>query len=334
MRFVVYGAGAVGGVVGGRLAEHGREVVVIARGPHLDAIRRDGLRVESPDRVVIVPVPAAGHPSELVLGGHDVVLLAVKGQDTVSALDALVACGAPRDLPVVCMQNGVENERQALRRFRRVYGMCVMAPTTHLEPGVVQAGSSPVAGLLDLGCYPQGVDAVVQEVAATLSASGFSSVARPDIMRWKHQKLLMNLGNAAEALCGAGSGTRALAARARAEGRACLEAAGIPVATDEEDRDRRGDLLQVAPIDGRHRGGGSTWQSLARGAGTVETDHLTGEIVLLGRLHGIPTPVNEALQRLAVDAARVGAPPGSHTAEAVVAALSPHPDGSQNRFSR
>ena len=49
MRFVVLGAGAIGGVVGGRLAEHGHDVVLIARGAHYEAIRDNGLRIESPD---------------------------------------------------------------------------------------------------------------------------------------------------------------------------------------------------------------------------------------------------------------------------------------------
>ena len=68
--------------------------------------------------------------------------------------------------------------------------------------------------------------------------------------------------------------------------------------------------MRSVPIDGQDRGGGSTWQSLARG-GAVEADYLNGEIVLLGRLHGVPTPVNELLQRAANAAARDKRPPES-----------------------
>jgi 2-dehydropantoate 2-reductase len=130
-------------------------------------------------------------------------------------------------------------------------------------------------------------------------------------MRFKWSKLLMNLGNALEAACGPAARTSPLAARAREEGRTALETAGIDAATDEEELTRRGDLISMHPIDGERRGGGSTWQSLARGTGSLEVDHLNGEIVLLGRLHGIPTPVNELLQRTARHLAAVGAPPGS-----------------------
>jgi 2-dehydropantoate 2-reductase len=65
------------------------------------------------------------------------------------------------------------------------------------------------------------------------------------------------------------------------------------------------------PPAGAPRGGGSSWQSLTRGTGTIEADHLNGEIVLLGRLHGVPTPLNELLQHLANTFARERRPAGS-----------------------
>jgi 2-dehydropantoate 2-reductase len=130
-------------------------------------------------------------------------------------------------------------------------------------------------------------------------------------MRWKYRKLIMNLGNSVEALIPSGPEHDEIADRAEQEGEACLRAAGIDFASREEDRARRGDLLQVGRIDGRERGGGSSWQSLARGSGTIEADYLNGEIVLLGRLHGFPTPVNEALQRLATLWAAEQRPPGT-----------------------
>jgi 2-dehydropantoate 2-reductase len=150
VRFIVYGAGAVGGIVGGRLAQHRHDVVLIARGAHAEALRRSGLTIESPSATTTVDVPVATHPSELELGPDDIVLLAMKSQDTHEALLALRAA-APASLPVVCLQNGVENERAALRLFERVYGINVMCPAGHLEPGVVQAYSSPLSGILALG---------------------------------------------------------------------------------------------------------------------------------------------------------------------------------------
>jgi 2-dehydropantoate 2-reductase len=82
--------------------------------------------------------------------------------------------------------------------------------------------------------------------------------------------------------------------------------------TQAEDDERRADLLQQRPIDGAERGGGSTWQSLARGSG-VETDYLNGEIAHLGRLYGVPAPANARIQTLMTEAATRGAGPGTMT---------------------
>jgi 2-dehydropantoate 2-reductase len=313
MRVVVYGAGAIGGVIGGRLAQHGNDVVLIARGAHYEAMRDRGLQLVDPDGEISLRVPVVDHPSRVDWRADDVAVLAMKTQDTSDAVGALAA-SSTGDIAVVCAQNGVENERIAARRFARVYAMCVMLPSTHLEPGVVEASSGPISGLLDLGVYPHGVDGACHEIARVLSESTFESVPRADIMRWKYTKLLMNLGNAVEALCRRDGNATELARRARREGARVLRAAGIDLASQEEDRDRRGDRLQPRPIHGSLRGGGSSWQSLQRGAGAIETDYLNGEIVLLGRLHGVATPVNALLQRLANDAVRSGSAPGARRA--------------------
>jgi 2-dehydropantoate 2-reductase len=131
----------------------------------------------------------------------------------------------------------------------------------------------------------------------------------------------MNLGNSIEATCGPSARGGELAGRAKAEGVAVLDAAGIDFATDEEDAARRGDHMQLRPIAGQRRGGGSTWQSFARGVGAVETDFLNGEIVLLGREHGVPTPVNVLLQRLARELVLAKSAPGSMTVDEVLARL-------------
>jgi 2-dehydropantoate 2-reductase len=321
MRFVIYGAGGVGGVVGGRLAQHGHDVVLIARGAHLDALQRDGLRLEDPDGADQIGVEAVGHPSELGWRDGDVVLLGMKSQHTAGALDDLVAAAAPPDLPVLCLQNGVANERRVLRRFARTYGVCVMLPAEHLEPGVVRAYSAPITGNLDLGRFPSGVDDLATDVAAALSSSGFSSLPLDDIMRWKHTKLLMNLGNILEAAVGRESRSGELATRVVAEGESVLQAAGIPFASWDEDEARRADGPTMKRVDGQLRDGGSTWQSLARGADSLETDDLNGEIVLQARLAGVPAPVNEMLQRLAHELVATSAAPGSLTEAELLARL-------------
>jgi 2-dehydropantoate 2-reductase len=316
----VYGAGAIGGAIAGRLVAHGHDVCCIARGAHLDAIQRSGLRIVDPEKDETLAVPAVGHPADAKLTPDDVVVLAMKTQDTAGALDELVGV-APPELAIVCAQNGVENERLALRRFSDVYAMCVMLPATHIDPGVIEISSTPITGLLDLGRYPSGLDDRARLIATALEASTFESVPRADVMRWKYTKLLMNLGNSVEALCARDEDAVELSRRARSEGAATLRAAKIDAASRVEDQERRGDRLTPKPIGGAARGGGSSWQSLRRGTGRIESDYLNGEIVLIGRKHGAPTPVNALLQRLANDAARTGAPPASMSAAEVLRML-------------
>jgi 2-dehydropantoate 2-reductase len=312
MRFVVVGAGAIGGSLGARLFQGGFDVTLVARGAHGRALR-SGLVLEVPDETVTLPIPVVEDPSQVSwegdADGDPVVLLAVKGQSTDRALEQLVV--APPAAPVVCVQNGVENERRVLRHFPNTYGICVMCPASQLRPGVVQLHSAPVSGLLDIGRFPSGLDERGRAIAGAIATTPFQSVARPDIMRWKYRKLLMNLANAVEALAGPEGRFSALAREAQREGKDALAAAGIAVASSEEDRERRGDLLQMAATSSGEWRGGSSWQSLARGAGSIEADFLNGEIVLEGALHGVPTPVNALLQRLASRAAAEGAAPGS-----------------------
>lgn len=201
MRFVIIGAGAIGGVVGARLHQTGRDVLLIARGDHHDAIAERGLTLETPQERVTLPVAVARSPGAVRFDGQDTVLLASKRQDTETALAAL-RDAAPADTPVVCLQNGVENERVALRRFAHVYGAVVMSPTAHLEPGVVQACATAITGEIDVGRYPSGVDERCRAVCEALCAAHFSSEPRADIMRYKHAKLIGNPANAVQAVCG------------------------------------------------------------------------------------------------------------------------------------
>jgi 2-dehydropantoate 2-reductase len=313
MRYVVFGAGAIGGLVGARLFQSGADVTLIARGAHGRALQ-SGLVLEAPGESVTLPIPAATEASAVSWTDDTVVLLGVKGQHTEDALRQLVTVAAPAT-PVVCMQNGVENERRVLRRFPNTYAMCVMCPATHLRPGVIQAHSAPVSGLLDIGRYEAGVDDVAQAIADALDATTFQSVARPDIMRWKYRKLIMNLANAVEALCGPAGRGSAVAREAQREGEVVLRAAGIAVASVEEDRARRADHLQMRSTASGEWSGGSSWQSLARGTGSIEAEFLNGEIVLLGALHDVPTPVNALLQRLALQVAANGDAPGTWSIE-------------------
>jgi len=319
-RLIIYGAGAIGGTIGSRLFASGSDVVLVARGAHREAIAADGLRLISPEGTLVQRIPVIGGPAELDWRADDVVVLATKSQDSVGVLDGLAAV-APDGVAIACAQNGVANERAALRRFASVYAICVQLPSTHLEPGLVVAHSAPLAGGLDVGRYPAGLDDRARAIAAAFAAAGFASSARPDIMRWKYAKLLRNTHNSIRALVGAPPAGRELERLVDEESRAVLAGAGIDHASDAEyERNHRG-AVTIRPIEGYANTLGSTWQSLARGSGVTEADYLNGEIVLEARLHGLRAPVNELLARLAARAARERVQPGSMREEDVLALL-------------
>jgi 2-dehydropantoate 2-reductase len=307
MRYVVYGTGAVGGVIGGNLHLAGVPVTLVARGEHLARIRADGLTLDREDGRHRVDAPATDTAAGVSWTDDTVVLLCVKGHQTPAALDDLRA-HAPAGTAVVCAQNGVANERAVLRGFAAAYAVCVMLPAAHLEPGLVVQKCHPTPGILDIGRVPDGVDERAEAVAADLRRGGFESVPRADIMAWKHRKLLMNLANGVDATCVPGPAADELVQRAQGEGEEVLRRAGIAVLSAADDRERRGDTLRRRahlPLEA----GGSTWQSVARGGSGVEIDYLAGEIVVLARLYGVPAPVNEAVQRAVHDLVRAGGAP-------------------------
>ena len=318
MRYVVYGAGAVGGVIGAHLHRAGLPVTLVARGAHLAAIRDHGLTLDAGDGRHRIDAPATDTAAEVGWTDDTVVLLAVKSHQASVALADLRA-HAPVGVPVVCATNGIATEVTALRLFARTYAVCVMLPATHLEPGVVVSSCHPTPAILDVGRFPGGTDATTEAVAGDLRAAGIASEERADIMAVKRRKLVMNLGNGIDASYAPGEAADELAERAQAEGERVLAAAGLTVVSAEEDHQRRGSILQRRPD--LERRGGSTWQSLTRGTRDSEIDYLAGEVVLQGRLHGVPTPVNEAVVAATRHLAATGGAPRSLDASAALASL-------------
>jgi 2-dehydropantoate 2-reductase len=329
MRYIIYGAGAIGGVLGGLLHVAGTETVLICRGAHLDAIQRHGLTMLTPTGSVKANVPAVGHPRELEFRSDDVAILTMKSQDTERALLDLEAAGGG-NLPIVCCQNGVDNERLAARRFANVYGMLVAMPANYLHPGSVTSFGDPIAGVLDCGRYPRGTDAVIETVAADITAAGFSSRAVQDIMPLKYAKLLSNLNNALSALTKTSRTdplVQEISQSMLAEANACLEAAGIACPTRKQYDAEISVRYRSIDAQGEKRGGTSTWQSLMRGLSSVEVDYLNGEIVLLGTLHDVPTPVNARIRQLVQQMASRSEPVGHYTADQLREALQLTPVG-------
>jgi 2-dehydropantoate 2-reductase len=137
MKIGVVGAGGVGGYYGGRLAKAGSDVLLLARGKHLTAIRERGLRVRSPAEEFTVRVEASDDPAEI--GPCDAVLFCVKSYDTEPAAALLDPLLKP-DTAVVSLQNGIDNEEKIAARIgaEHVLGGASFILASIAQPGVVE----------------------------------------------------------------------------------------------------------------------------------------------------------------------------------------------------
>lgn len=169
---------------------------------------------------------------------------------------------------------------------------------------------APKLGFLDFGRYPKGVDEADHALAEALEVAGIEAYVSSYAMAGKFGKLLVNLENVIQAALVEPEVPPELARLVRAEGARVLEAAGIAWMDVMSDDPARRELIRQRAVEGVENVGWSTRQSLLRGADSVETDYLNGEIVLLGRLHGVPTPLNAELTRLGRKLAVDGAGPG------------------------
>ncbi|MFH1169201.1 MAG: 2-dehydropantoate 2-reductase [Chloroflexota bacterium] len=309
-RVVIYGAGAIGSVVGGLLARGGKDVILLGRSGHVEAISQKGLRLVTPAATYSLSVTAVFSLEQIAFGEGDVVFLCVKSHDTEESLRQLRA--AAPDIPVFCFQNGVRNEEVASRYFERVYGVKVSAPCVFLTYGEVTAVREP-PGWFVMGRYPTGTDDLVESVAADMRSAGFYVLVTPDIMPHKWGKLIDNLGNAVGAITDARGGeANRIAGAAREEATEVLAQAGVRWVSAEALAQEWPDSA-IKPRVLETRAQSSTWQSLARQQRTVESEFFNGEIVRLARQLGRRAPVNETLLRISEQMAARGELPGRYT---------------------
>jgi 2-dehydropantoate 2-reductase len=319
MRLIIYGAGGIGGVMGGHLARTGHDVLFVGRPGHVGAINRNGLHLITPTGTHILRIPAVTGPEQIDFREDDLVFLSMKGQNTEGALRDLRA--VIDDIPIFCFQNGVRNEELAARYFPRVYGVMVRVGAVYLTDGEVTALRDP-PGWFIIGCYPNGTDELAEVVAAMLRAAGFFVKTSPDVMPYKWGKLMGNLANAIGAISNAGREEAASVLRAvQQEAEGILAQAGIRWISEEEVVQGWPEVTQTlhGRLDSEARS--STWQSLARNQGTVETEFLNGEIIRLAGKLGRRAPINEVLLRIAQEMAANHEPPGKYALSQLSALL-------------
>jgi 2-dehydropantoate 2-reductase len=330
MRFIIHGAGAIGSVIGGKLAEAGQEVVLITREAHAQAITKNGLTLKSRagDRRIL-NLTAVTSPSKIAPRSGDLVFITVKSARTADSVHHIREV-FPEATPVFCLQNGVRNEEEAAHRFLHVYGAMAGISATLLAPGVV---SHTRETLLSLGNYPLGCDALAYQIAEKLTAAGFTVTTHDSIMPVKWSKLILNLNNATFAIIDKhlqlGLVTPAISrfmADVMEEGLHTLNVAGISLDDANNPYQLRELITQLrntqedtqkiqqeenSPIE--HRTYPSTWSDLKQNRGETEASYFNGEIILLGEKYGAPTPINATLFAIVEKMAAEGAHPGLYT---------------------
>jgi 2-dehydropantoate 2-reductase len=292
MKILVMGAGALGTYFGGRLQAAGHEVTLVARGAHLDALRKTGLRIESPAGDLYLPSvhasddPAAG-------GTPDVVLFMVKTYDVEEAGRRLAPVLGPDTIVVTC-QNGVGTpERLApIVGAARVHPGAVYMPADVREPGVVR--HSGAFHRLVFGSLSGPAGPMARAFAEAVRKAGPDCEIVDDIRAalWEKFVLLSSLA-ALTAVTRLDIGpirdcpeTKALLVHAVDEALA-VGLADCP--TLDPDAGKKALDLMLERMGAKVHA--SMLDDLQRGR-RIELDDLSGEIVRRGRRHGIPTPVH------------------------------------------
>jgi 2-dehydropantoate 2-reductase len=319
MRFIIYGAGAIGSIIGGHLHRTGHDVVLVANQRHVDEINAAGLRLITPEETHVLKVPAVKEAKDLApFMESDVVLLTAKSQHTILCLGQLKSAGAKRTLPIFCTQNSIVNEPAATRMFDHVYGVVVNIPGIFLHPGEVINPISGNAGFLEVGLYPHGVDELAHEISGELRLAGFVGGVNEWVMKAKAAKCLLNLGNSMDAVTdGRGDGAAFMKA-VRKEAVEVWRLAGIEWESLEDYERRVREIRGVNRMPKGYEGESkrsSSWQSLVRGTGNIEAEALNGDVARLGRSLGVETPYNEVLWRVAEDVAAKNEHPGRYSVE-------------------
>jgi 2-dehydropantoate 2-reductase len=313
MRLIIYGAGGIGCVMGGHLYLKGQEVVLIGRPGHVNAINEKGLKFITPMGTHMLSIPAVTGPEQIEFGPDDAVCLTMKGQNTEGAMKDLKA--VVDDIPVFCFQNGVRNEEIVSGYFPRVYGAMVRVGSVYLEDGEIIARRDP-PGWFIIGRYPTGKDEVAEKVAEHLRTASFYVRTSEDAMPYKWGKLLGNLGNAIGAITNARWGEMGhVMQAAQKELTDLLAEADIHWISQEQVSQEWPEISEPLRGSISSEAQSSTWQSLAREQGTVETDFLNGEVVRLAGRLGKQAPINETLMRISKEMAANREHPGKYTAD-------------------
>jgi 2-dehydropantoate 2-reductase len=319
VRIGIFGAGAIGGLLGARLAQAGADVTFVARGPHLAAMRADGVTLRSGGETLTARPRCVADAAEA--GVQDFVVVTLKAHALPAAAPAIARMMGP-DTALVTAVNGIPYwyffGLDGPHRDRRVASVdpggvlwdtlppshaigCVVYPAAEVvAPGVIE---HTYGDRFTLGEPDGSRGARVQALAAALQRAGFKAPVRPRIRDEIWVKLWGNMAfNPLSALTGATLDRltrrpelRAVARAMMLEGQAVAEALGVRFAIDVDKR------IEGAAEVGVHKT--SMLQDLERGR-PMEIDALLGAVVELASLVGVAVPASETVLALLRERAR------------------------------
>ncbi len=297
MRIAIVGAGGVGGLLGGLLARSGAEVVVVARGGQLQAVRTGGIRVDSPLGAFTVRVAAAAE-DPAALPPAEAVLLAVKAWQVSEVAPRLATLVAPGGV-VVPLQNGVEAADQLTQALGpdRVAGGVIKVLAWIDAPGAVKhVGNPPVVIMGERGPRGGAASPRLDALAAALARAGVDARVSREVEREIWEKFLtIEPWGAIAAASRAPIGvlrslpeTRALHQAAMREVVALARARGVELAADAVAKTEA--FLDAVPPEGT-----ASMQRDIGAARPSELEDQVGAVRRLGRQSGVATPVHDAL---------------------------------------
>lgn len=305
MKFLIYGAGALGQALGCMLAADGHRVDFILRRRFMESITASGLQVTGVLGEFTAPMENCAFPPAIAQATdrYDYVLLTTKAYDTEAAVRELAALG-DRALRVVSMQNGCGNVELVEQRFgpEKSLGARVITGFEIMQPGVVAI--TVTADAIHVGASRRGsVPDAAAELATLLASAGHPAVAVADIHQSLFAKLLYNCGlNPLGAILGVHYGklaehreTRVLMNQVIDETFAVITAQGGTTPWPDADAYRRVFYEKLLPATANHRP--SMLQDLENGKRT-EVDALVGYVSSQGRRFGIATPTCDMLAAL------------------------------------
>jgi 2-dehydropantoate 2-reductase len=294
VKIVVMGTGGVGGYFGARLAASGEDVSFVARGAHLEAIKRDGLRISSKlGDVTVKPAKVSSKPGEL--GPADFVMIAVKLWGTQEAIEAVRPLIGPSTV-VASFQNGVGAIEALKKAFgdRNVLGGVAHIATTIGEPGVIT--HTGTMAKMTIGEPAGGISPRVAAIAEAAKKAGIDVIASDDINRAIWEKFVFlatfsgvtTLTRLSKGPIFADPDMKRMFIEAFNEACAVARAKGVKLSPDHETKG----LTWADGLPAEMKS--SMLHDFERG-NRIEVEWLSGAVARLGAEVKVPTPVHSTI---------------------------------------